>query len=230
MKLNKHASTTKYLFTLIELLIVVAIIGILASLLLPSLHKAKTKTQQGVCISNTRNLIFGTIMYADDHQQKFPTFKVAGKSWVTNWFGSMPTNPGLQLGAHQRPVNPYLASDIKPDTEIKVAICPSSSAQAIFSKHGNNYAANQGLNPGSTRSVKTLGKVNEPSRFVVISEFPAYPLVRGRPDSPDFIYHKAYQYVMGFADGSARGNLRVTHGRLFSDEFTFNNKNILNKN
>ncbi|MCH2208096.1 MAG: prepilin-type N-terminal cleavage/methylation domain-containing protein [Lentisphaerales bacterium] len=39
-------------FTLMELLIVIAIIGILTSILLPSLHKAREKTKSAVCKSN----------------------------------------------------------------------------------------------------------------------------------------------------------------------------------
>ena len=41
-------------FILIELLIVVAIIGILASMLLPSIGKAKGESQDALCFSNLK--------------------------------------------------------------------------------------------------------------------------------------------------------------------------------
>src|SRR2546422_3848067 len=54
-------------FTLLELLVVVAVIAILASLLLPVLGRAKTKAQGIFCMNNTRQLALAWIMYADDH-------------------------------------------------------------------------------------------------------------------------------------------------------------------
>lgn len=59
-------------FTLIELLVVIGIIGILSSLLLPVLGKAKERTRSTVCASHLKQLGMALILYAGDHADECP--------------------------------------------------------------------------------------------------------------------------------------------------------------
>ena len=54
-------------FTLIELMVVVAIIGVLVSLLLPVLGKARHRARIAVCLSNQRQVGTAIFLYVDDN-------------------------------------------------------------------------------------------------------------------------------------------------------------------
>ena len=64
-------------FTLIELLVVMSIITILASMMLPSLGRAKEKGRMTTCINNLHQIGICLKMYADDHGDRFPPTQVA---------------------------------------------------------------------------------------------------------------------------------------------------------
>jgi prepilin-type N-terminal cleavage/methylation domain-containing protein/prepilin-type processing-associated H-X9-DG protein len=60
-------------FSLIELLIVLAVIGILAAILLPVYMLARGKARAVTCLSNLKQIDASIIFYADDYDARFPT-------------------------------------------------------------------------------------------------------------------------------------------------------------
>ena len=59
-------------FTLVELLIIIAIIALLVSLLLPSLDTAKELAREAVCMANLHGIGHAELAYAHAHDRRLP--------------------------------------------------------------------------------------------------------------------------------------------------------------
>jgi prepilin-type N-terminal cleavage/methylation domain-containing protein len=67
-------------FTLVELLVVIGIIGVLVSLLLPSLQKARSAAARVQCMSNQRGILQALEMYKSSSKGWFPNYLPAGNA------------------------------------------------------------------------------------------------------------------------------------------------------
>lgn len=118
-------------FTLVELLIVIAIIAILASILLPVLHMAQIRGQEANCINNQHQLSIAWQLYANDNQDfcagnywTDEKYHVKNENWLSGWLdvGNATTdNTNTELL-----VNPAYAT-LGDYTKIpRLYLCPSS--------------------------------------------------------------------------------------------------------
>ncbi|AHF89223.1 N-terminal cleavage protein [Opitutaceae bacterium TAV5] len=72
MKNSAHSFRRSTAFTLIELLTVIAIIGILAAIIIPTVSKVRESARSAQCKSNLRQIGICTHLYAQDNKT-FPT-------------------------------------------------------------------------------------------------------------------------------------------------------------
>lgn len=102
----------KQKFTLLELLVIIAIIGILLTLLLPSLNKARESARTAVCLSNQKQVSIAIIAYQEegigflpqmDKIDRFLLSRDEGVGDISAW--SCPSrNRNLAYVTEERPV------------------------------------------------------------------------------------------------------------------------------
>jgi prepilin-type N-terminal cleavage/methylation domain-containing protein len=133
-------------FTLVELLVVIAVIGILIGVLLPALAGARESARLMLSMKQMRELTTSATQYMHDHDDKWPIVPVVeppdhAQVYFTSWkFGGATTtehwrtasNPFNWVSVEDRPLNPYIYPDLilrdpedGPRLELEVYRCPS---------------------------------------------------------------------------------------------------------
>jgi prepilin-type N-terminal cleavage/methylation domain-containing protein/prepilin-type processing-associated H-X9-DG protein len=182
MKLNRA-------FTLIELLIVIAIIGILAALLLPALSSAKNNARRAACMNNLKQINMGMRMYASDHNDTLP---------LTN---SPPPATGTD---YELFIRSYVGLNGVPSPQDKLFACPAdtfyyagdSGTQYFPESHYQQLVykySSYGFNAGNSvpgghlpgiAGVK-LSSIKDPVKTILVTEWPAFdPYSWHQPEAP----------------------------------------------
>lgn len=153
-------------FTLVELLVVLAVIAILSALLLPALSTAKEKARRTVCSNNLRQVNLAIRQYADD--------------WGDGWPVLPEPNPYPNgVGAYYKQmVKTYLglAGPASPDE--KVFSCPADRVlqtqlgHAFTSYTFNGFEVSPGAIPRITG--QKLSAIKKPAKAVTAGEWPAF--------------------------------------------------------
>lgn len=159
----KQSQRSAKAFTLVELVVVIAVVGILAALLLSALGRVKARTSRIQCVSNLRNIGLAARIFATDNEGLLPTYASDQPFWRT--------------GLH-----PYLGLPPEPTTSDRIFICPKDREQlmapypplfmAPYSSHWFSSYAYNGFHIGSgvPRQSWDIDTSKNPSRTVLVAE------------------------------------------------------------
>ena len=150
-------------FTLVEILVVIAIIGILVSLLLPAVQAAREAARRISCVNNLKQLGLAMQNYADVNKVFPPSFCWNGVAGDVggNWSAQARVLPFLEevnlaeaidFKLHYTAVMVESGSGTIPISAFRVAsyLCPSEWLDEMRLKNGNpiHYPLNYGVNLG----------------------------------------------------------------------------------
>ncbi|WDE95215.1 type II secretion system protein [Lentisphaera profundi] len=215
--MNKNKQVT---FTLIELLLVVAIIGILASLLLPVLGKARKQSRTAVCINQLKSLGLAISLYTDDNDDYYPPVDEkleSGHAWddkVSIYLGRPLSN--TLMAKYGIPTSDNAGGE-------KLFRCPNDELPAAGDFYRRTYAMIRGedMIPGGGQDFggvawrngsRTTTAVEDTAGTAMISEYPLTANYIGRANNYSHLENPEEQIS---ESSGLHGNYKFTY--LFTD-------------
>jgi prepilin-type N-terminal cleavage/methylation domain-containing protein len=175
-------------FTVVELLVVISVITVLASLLLPALSRSKALASQTQCAGNLRQIGIAIRLYSTENQGRVPTFASDQSFWRDD-------------------LQPFLGLQSVPSKSDRVFICPSDkewfkfpyTSHAFSSYHYNGFHIGSDAEP---RRQWELDGVTDPSRTVLNAEACArFPWFSFHQPIRGPLYRKYPMSLFLFVDG-----------------------------
>lgn len=178
-------------------MVVVAVIGIMAAILLPALNKAKEHGKATACRNNMKQIAMGFLMYADENEDFYPwpggqpDRAITSRQYESDWcYGGQNTLdpnlssswkvPGFGFNPECGSIFPYVLSqprmEYDPDFKGTYDVYRCPSAGELGEALRVNYAANGYMDPGKPFGVNgrvpprglMASAVVEPSRKVLL--------------------------------------------------------------
>lgn len=157
-------------FTLLELLVVIAVISILAALLLPTLGRAKESGRSTACLSNLHQIGIALQLYVSDSQNKLPT--------MFDWSIDPSSN------TNGPPINQVLAAQAG---STNIFRCPSDN-QNLFALTGSSYSWNFLVNGEDADHLSAMGMEFAGHQIPLVFDKANFHQVLGAARAVNYLY------------------------------------------
>lgn len=148
LRLTRGAVRASLSFTLVELLIVLAILAILAGLLTPALRNARAAARTTACLNNLRQMGIALQAYLNDNSQRMPV---------------------LNNRSNRVDQRPALDTVLLPDRARQVFKCPADRA-GVFEETGCSYYWNWSVNGQDAARLFSLAGGDNAAMIPLISD------------------------------------------------------------
>lgn len=161
-------------FTLVELLVVIAVLGILAAILIPVVARVRASARSTHCVSNLQQLGRAFTLHAEDHRGCLPA-PVAATGEIVPWYAAIQPYTGSPWTGDFAQLAAVFSCPTWSDLDARVP-APDDIGYAMSAVLGATYAP--------TRPV-ALSSITEPSRTVLVLELSGSDsIVFPRADDP----------------------------------------------
>ncbi len=196
-------------FTLLELLVVVAVMGLLAALVSPAARRGLEKGREARCMSNIKALCMANLLYADDQGSYCPASDINGAN-NQRWHG-MRSHSGVPFEPTEGPLAPYLGADRQ------IRMCPSARfAEDGFEAGCGGYGYNavgvgsrsylHGFNEASDRRGMDPGKISNPGQTLMFAD----AVFVQNNALIEYSFAEPYQFVSGSTPVTTYGKTQPT--------------------
>jgi len=177
-----NGSTIPVAFTLVELLVVLAVIGILAALILPALGRAKESGKATACLSNLHQCGIALQLYVQDNNNRMPIMRDKSLTTMTNELPGPDEVLSSQLGSTNvlRCICDAWPAD-------KPKLFPQGSA-TFFEQTGSSYSWNSLLNGQNADHLTAMGLNFNPHEIPVMFDKDKFHIARGPAKAQNWLY------------------------------------------
>ncbi len=192
-------------FSLIELLVVVALLGVLAAIALPALGRARASGDQSKCAGNLRQLYCANVLYAADKGCYVAAAEdiSGGQDNLKRWHGTR-AERNKPFNGSQSPLVPYLGE------AKEIRACPAfrpyrDNSELAFENGCGGYGYNDrgvgsrayyvGYNPDGVSCGMSPGAIREPAKTVMFCDTAYLKSMKGTRYVVEYSFAEAYRQI-----------------------------------
>jgi len=145
---NEHTNSVRRAFTLVELLVVLAVIAILIGLLLPAVQKAREAARRTQCANNLKQIGLAIHMHCNTYNGKFPRSTHGTMDFERTWIYTLA---------------PFM------ENVDSVRICPEDPrGQEKLENQGTSYILNEYICEPGAGAALSINFLESTSRTIVV--------------------------------------------------------------